>query len=198
LDGLVDVAIDGGTANIGKASTVVDMTEGKPKVLREGVITQGDVDRETQKKVILFICTGNSCRSVMAEYLLKQRFHTRLNIEIFSAGTGVLIRSAASAETISVLRERGIDATKHISQPANTILLKQADLIFVMTRNHRNQILEHVPGVEKRVYLLKEFANISDSESDLDIPDPIGSSHQSYQDCLKIIEEAVEKIERLI
>jgi len=198
LDGQVEIALDGGTAQIGRSSSVVDMTQGSPKVLREGIIIEADLIREAKKKTILFICTGNSCRSVMAEYLLKKKLQGRDDAQVFSAGTGVFIRSTASSETISVLREKGIDATAHLSQPANTLLLKQSDLIFCMTRAHRNQILEHVPSVEKRVYLLKEFANIAPSEENFDIPDPIGSSHESYQDCLKIIEEAVDKIERLI
>ena len=198
LDGQVEVAIDGGTAQIGKASSVVDMTQGTPKILREGIITEADLIQEARKKTILFICTGNSCRSVMAEYLLKKKLQGRGDVQVFSAGTGVFIRSTASGETISVLREKGIDANAHLSQPANTLLLKQSDLIFCMTRTHRNQVLEHVPSVEKRVYLLKEFANIAPSEENFDIPDPIGSSHESYQECLKIIEEAIDKIVRLV
>ena len=199
LDGLADAAIDGGTVAIGRSSSVVDLVHGKPTVLREGVITQSDIDRVINKKTVLFVCTGNSCRSVMAEYLLKNKIKGRENIEVFSAGTAVFIRSTASAETISVLREESIDAMGHVSQPINTILLKQSDLIFVMTRTHREQVLERVPAVEKRVYLLKEFANIPPtSQADLDIPDPIGSAHQAYQQCLSIIKEAVDRIEKLV
>ncbi len=199
LDGLVDAAIDGGKVEIGKSSTVVDLCRPKPTVLREGVITQQDIDNTCHKKTILFVCTGNSCRSVMAEYLLKHYVKEREDVEVASAGTGVFIQSTASSETISVLRDEGIDATQHVSRPVNNILLKKADLIFVMTRGHRSQVLERVPEVEKRVYLLKEFCQQPSAfQTEWDIPDPIGRSHQAYQECLGVIKEAVQKIRTLI
>jgi tRNA threonylcarbamoyl adenosine modification protein (Sua5/YciO/YrdC/YwlC family) len=199
LDGLVDIAIDGGTARFGTGSSVVDMTAASPVVLRDGVISQEDVDRVTGKKTVLFVCTGNSCRSVMAEYLLKSKVRGRDDVEVISAGTGVFIRSAASSETVSVLREEGIDATDHMAQPVNTILLKKADLIIVMTKGHRAQVLERVPEVEKRIYLLKEFSNIlSNGEVDLDIADPIGKPHIAYKECLREIKEAIHKLEGLV
>lgn len=199
LDGLVEVAIDGGPARLGKGSTVVDLTKDEPKVLREGVITQTDIDKTTSKKTILFVCTGNSCRSVMAEYLLKSRIHHRNDIEVYSAGTGVFLRSTASSETVSVLHDEGIDATKHLSQGINSILLKKADLIFVMTHNHRQHVLERAPEVEHRVYMLREFVNNpSGFQTELDIPDPMGHSHAEYKHCLSVIREAVDKIVELI
>ena len=199
LDGLVDLAIDGGPVELGISSSIVDFTQADPKVIRDGVITQYDVDRTTQKKIILFVCTGNSCRSVMAEYLLKDMVKERKDVEVLSAGTGVLYRSPASAETIAVLKQRGINAYSHLASPVGSLMLKKADLIFVMTRTHRMQVLDIVPNVEKRVYLLKEFANIpKGSEMDLDIPDPIGRPHGAYEECLLTIQEAILKIVQLI
>ncbi len=196
---MVDVAIDGGSARWGSSSSVIDFTQKKPIITRRGVITQDDVDRVTGKKSILFVCTGNSCRSVMAEYILKSMVHSRPDVEVASAGTSVFINSMASGETISVLREEGIDASKHQSQPINSVMLKKADLIFVMTRAHRQQVLERVPEVEKRVYLLREFAqNPAGFNIDLDIADPIGKPHLAYKECLAVIKEAVMKIVNLI
>jgi len=199
LDGLVEIALDGGPARIGVGSSVVDMTKESPVVLREGVITQKDVDRVTQKKTVLFVCTGNSCRSVMAEYLLKAKVQDRDDVEVASAGTGVYLQSTASSETIGVLQEEGLDAAEHLAQPVNTILLKKSDLIIVMTRNHRAQVLDRVPGVEKRVYLLKEFiSNTSGSEEQLDLADPIGKPRSSYRECLTVIKESIHKIGDLV
>jgi len=199
LDGQVELAIDSGPVDFGISSTILDFTLTHPTVIREGVITQPDVDRTINKKCVLFVCTGNSCRSVMAEYLLKARLIGREDVEVHSAGTSVYFKSAASQETIAVLRQRGINAGAHISRALGSIMLKKSDLIFAMTRAHRAQILERVPSVEKRVYLLREFgASLHGHESDLDIPDPIGRPHEAYEECLLTIDEAIEKIERLL
>ncbi|MBF0522758.1 MAG: threonylcarbamoyl-AMP synthase [Candidatus Omnitrophica bacterium] len=199
LDGLVEVAIDGGKSEIGKGSTVVDLCSDHPKVLRDGVITQKDIDKLVKKKVILFVCTGNSCRSVMAEYLLKQAVKGREDVEVLSAGTGVFFHTAASLETVAVLKEQGMNASGHQSQPLTGMMIKKADLIFVMTREHRHQVLERVPEVEQRIYLLKEFVHSPEGmKEDLDIPDPIGTSHESYRQCLGVIKEAVKKIVEII
>lgn len=199
LDGLVDLALDGGPVELGKSSSIVDFSQGAPKILREGVITQDDVDRIVHKKFFLFVCTGNSCRSVMAEYLFNHMAGQRPDVRAISAGTNVFFKSTASAETISVLKQLGIDATKHQSRPVSNMLLKKSDLIFVMTRTHRMQVLEREPSVEQRIYLLKEFANIPKGfESDLDISDPIGRSHEAYEECMAMIKEGIEKIVKLI
>ncbi|MBF0531584.1 MAG: threonylcarbamoyl-AMP synthase [Candidatus Omnitrophica bacterium] len=199
LDGLVDLAIDGGPAKFGVGSSVVDMTGGKPLIQRQGVITQADIDQVWGRKTILFVCTGNSCRSVMAQYVLKSLIPGRKDVEIVSAGTNVFLQTSASPETISVLQEEGIDATGHESQPLSAVLLKKADLIFAMTRMHRVQILDRAPEVEKRVYLLKEFVGSgSGIQLDLDVPDPIGQTYQEYKSCLAVIKQAAHKIVELI
>lgn len=199
LDGLVDIALDSGPSRLGVGSSVVDFTVTPPKVIREGTISQSEVDQAIKQKSILFVCTGNSCRSVMAEYLLKKMLSERKDVEVQSAGTNVFVRSAASSETLIVLRKEGIDASFHQSQPVSSILLKKADLILVMTRAHRYQILEKVPEIEKRVYLLREFANIPKGfETELDISDPIGRSAQAYEECIWTIKEAISKIVKLI
>jgi len=199
LDGLVDVAMDGGPAQFGQASSVVDFTRGHPQVIRQGVITQEDVDRTVRTKTVLFVCTGNSCRSVMAEYLLRDMLKERDDVQAFSAGTSVFIQSMASAETISVLRKQGLDASGHQSQPLNSILLHKADLILVMTRTHRQQVLERVPSVENRVYLLREFTHEPvEMDMNLDIPDPMGKLPIAYEECFLTIRDAMEKLAKLI
>lgn len=199
LDGLVDLAIDSGPVNIGTASTIVDFTKEKPTVVREGVIKQDDVDEVIGRKHILFVCTGNSCRSVMAEHMFRKILQGRSDVDVTSAGTGVLFQTPASLEAVSVLKEKGIDGRGHLSKPVTNILLKKSDLIFVMTRAHRNQVLEHVPAVEKRVYLLGEFkSGPIRNEYDLDIPDPMGRSHIEYQECASVIEDCLNKIIKLV
>jgi len=199
LDGLVDLAIDGGEAKLGQASSVVDFTQSSPVVLRPGPISQEDVDRITKKKTVLFVCTGNSCRSVMADYLLKDMLKDRHDVEVLSAGTAVYFHTSASNETVSVLKKEGIDASRHQSQPINSILLRKSDLILVMTRSHRQQVLERVPAVEKRVYQLREFMHERPLyDGDLDIPDPMGKSFEAYEESMMMIKAAVQKLVKLI
>ncbi len=199
LDSLVDVAIDSGVSDIGRGSTVVSLVDDKPVILREGSISKEQIEKVAGKKTILFVCTGNSCRSVMAEYILKSRIGGKKDVEVLSAGTNVFVDASASAETIAVLKEEGLDASKHISRPINSIMLKKADLIFVMTSLHRSQILERAPEVEQRVYLLKEFiSEYPGAKGDKDIPDPMGGSYPSYKHCISTIKEAINKIIDLI
>ncbi|MFA5059583.1 MAG: L-threonylcarbamoyladenylate synthase [Candidatus Omnitrophota bacterium] len=198
LDGLVDVAIDGGPSTVGHESAIVDLTNLPPKILRSGPISQADIDRITKQKIVLFVCTGNSCRSVMAEYLLRKKLEDRRDVKVISAGTGVYISTGASEETLCVLRKEGINALSHRAQPVTKILLKKADLIFVMTSSHRRQVLEFAPSVEDRIYLLREFAKNAKSLEETDISDPIGRSAQAYEECLEMIKDSIQKIGELV
>lgn len=199
LDGLVDLAIDSGRVEIGTASTIVDFTRGRPAVVRQGVISQEDVDRETETRQVLFVCTGNSCRSVMAEYLFREMIKGRKDVAVSSAGTGVIYPATASHEAVVVLGEKGIDARGHLSRPVTNMILKRSDLVFVMTRSHRSQVLERVPAVEKRVYLLGEFKSTPiRHERDLDIPDPIGQSHAQYAACRDAIRDCLDRVLTLV
>ena len=195
LNGLVDAALDAGPSDIGQASTIVNLTRDEPSVVREGSIAEQDIREVMGKKTILVVCTGNSCRSVMAEYLLRDKLKDRRDIEVVSAGTSVFVRSGASSGALKVLKIRGLEAHHHRSQPINKILLYKADMILVMSTRHRQAVLQSAPEAENKTHMLKEFiAGPAASLQDLDIMDPMGREDAAYEECARIINMSLDQV----
>lgn len=139
--------------------------------------------------LLIFVCTGNICRSPMAEYLARHRMPEGKNWTVKSAGLAASRGLPASAPGIQAMQDFGIDMTGHKSQPLTQAMIDEAKLLVVMTGAHRNSIVSHDPSAAEKVFLLKSFGS---STPGSDVFDPIGMSLPVYREIRDEIDEAVE------
>lgn len=192
LDGKIDAVIDAGPARIKQSSTVCQCTaDNQVTILRPGAVAYERLEHEAQYRYVLFVCTGNSCRSPMAEGLMKKRVADMPQIIVRSAGVAAYDGMGPSDEAVYAVRGYDVDISGHRARRLTDAMIKESDMMLVMEPVHKRHIISRVPYAEPRVFLLKEFSARGDGVS---IPDPIGMGAQFYERVAAIIDEAIEGV----
>lgn len=143
---------------------------------------------------IIFVCTGNICRSPMAmAYLRKKVLDNKLEdkIEVVSAGTNAIDGDKATVYAIQVMENRGVDLSSHRATNIRNIGIESADYIIAMTIEHKDKIIQNYPTVKYKVYLLKEYLP---NTSYLNVDDPWGLDLNVYEHCSNEIVDCVDNL----
>ena len=144
-------------------------------------------------KSVLFVCTGNICRSPIAEGLFRRLVGNRKDIEVASAGVHAVRGQPPSLYSVQVCQQEGVDISHQRSQPLTSDLIDRATHIFAMTGAHLETIHLLFPhGIEK-TFLLREFEEPG-STVWRDVPDPIGLGRDVYESCARTIKNALPSV----
>lgn len=184
-----DLVIDDGRTRFAQPASIVEVVDGELKLVRGGVISESTLKRFASFMIVV-VCTGNTCRSPMAEILLKKRLADQLNCKpeeledrgvlVLSAGIAAMSGGRAAEEAVEVMKLRGLDLTTHETQPLSDRIVRYADLILTMTRGHREAILAQWPDARDRAFLVSGDRG--------DISDPIGGPPELYRRCAEQID----------
>jgi protein-tyrosine phosphatase len=182
LAGAPDLFIHDGPARPGP-STVVRVQGGAWRIVQPGTVSEEQVRRQATCLVV-FVCTGNTCRSPMAEALFKKRLADRLGCtvadllgrgyQVVSAGVAADSGGPAAGEAVVTARRYGADLSGHASRALSPELAAQADQLVAMTHGHLRALLDHYPRLGARPRLLRPGA---------DVADPVGQSQEVYDAC---------------
>ena len=189
----VEIVFDAGQTRFSKPSTLLQIRKNSYEIVRQGVYDQRIIDR-LLKTTILFVCSGNTCRSPMAEAIARNHLAQKLQVKagdlddkgisVISAGSHAMPGARATPQAVDVLREMGLDLSAHRSRPLTVELIHQADLIYTMSGNHARAVTALVPSARDKIQQL---------DPDADIEDPIGGDIELYNQVASQIKALIER-----
>ena len=142
---------------------------------------------------VMFICTGNICRSAMAEGMFRKMTENMGDIEVFSCGVYAETGDYATYNAVEAAKEYDADISSHRATNIRESEIEKMDLILCATNSHKQSVLYLYPGLKGKVFTMKEYARIDKNGQDMDIKDPWGYDEYVYRRCAEEINECLEK-----
>ncbi len=145
---------------------------------------------------IMFICTGNICRSAMAHKLMEKKLKDNniKDVEVYSCGIYAYDGDVPTDEAREVMQEYGVDMSTHRATNIAHSKIKEMDLILCATTSHKSAVMQMYPELKDKVYTMKEYINDDEEQQDLDIKDPWGYGVETYRFCVAEIDKCLNKL----